>query len=195
MKNESKTETKPLSEIEMLRARLAELEEKESEKPEEKIQQDEYIPVMSLLPFNLNLSTKEGGQGSVKKFTRFGEIKRILYKDLMDIVEAHPNFLEDGYFYILHPGFIRQHGLDEIYSKLLTKEKIDLILNTKSDEVVAIYESAPEKQQKIIIQMLVAKMRENPDSVNLNVVAQISRVSKVDIATVAAENLEEEKAE
>ena len=187
MKNESKTEA--LSEIDILRARLAELEEKEI--TEEKIQQDEYISVMSLIPFNLNLSTKEGGQGSVKKFTRFGEIKKIIYKDLMDIIDAHPNFLEDGYFYIMHPGFIRQHGLDEIYSKILTKEKIEKILETNSDECVALYESATPKQQTIIVQMLINKMHENPDSVNLNIVDRISRISKVDIATAAGTSTED----
>jgi len=187
MKNESKTEA--LSEIDILRARLAELEEKEI--TEEKIQQDEYISVMSLIPFNLNLSTKEGGQGSVKKFTRFGEIKKIIYKDLMDIIDAHPNFLEDGYFYIMHPGFIRQHGLDEIYSKILTKEKIEKILETNSDECVALYESATPKQQTIIVQMLINKMHENPDSVNLNIVDRISRISKVDIATAAGTSMED----
>jgi hypothetical protein len=146
-----------------------------------KIQQDEYIPVMSLLPYNLNLTTREGGQGSVKKFTKFGEVKRIIYKDLVDILEVHPNFMEAGYFYILHPGFIRHHGLNDIYSKILTKDKIEEILLANTEECVTLYSSANAGQQEIIIQLLVDKVRDNPESINLNMIDKISRVSKVDI--------------
>ena len=155
------------------------------EQPEEvediKIQQDEYIPVMSLLPYNLNLTTKEGGQGSVKKFTKFGEVKRIIYKDLVDILEVHPEFMEAGYFYILHPGFIRHHGLNDVYSKILTKDKIEEILLANTEECVTLYSSANSGQQEIIIQLLVDKVRDNPNSLNLNMIDKISRVSKVDI--------------
>lgn len=180
----------PEEELAQLRARIAELESSEDESSDldsKKIQQDEYIPVMSLIPFNLNLSTKEGGQGSIKKFTRFGEVKQILYKDLIDILEVHPSFVEGGYFYIMHPAFIRQHGLDEAYSKILTKEKIEEIISTKSEDCVALYTSANPKQQEIIVQFLISKIIENPDSVNLNVVDRISRLSKIDIAKRAEE--------
>ena len=188
-------------ELTMLKRRLAELESKFMDKPVQevedvedvedvdfndvKIQQDEYIPVMSLIPYNLNLSTKEGGQGSTKKFTKFGEVKRIIYKDLVDILEVHSKFLESGYFYIMNPALIRQHGLDDVYSKILTKEKLDEILSTNSEESVSLYNSANEKQQEIIIQLLVEKVKSNPDSVNLNIVDRISRASKIDIAKVA----------
>ncbi len=183
-----------MSEIELLRARLAELE---GEQETKEIKQDEYIPVMSLIPYHLNLSTKEGGQGNVKRFTKFGEIKSILYKDLLDIIEVHPNFLEAGYFYILHSGFIRQQGLNEIYSKILTKDKIEQILTTNTEECITLYNSANPKQQEIIIQLLIDKVRNEPDSINLNTVDKISRLSKVDIVGKAEESkqLEEERLE
>jgi hypothetical protein len=150
-----------------------------------RIETDEYISVMSLLPYTLNLTTKEAGQGSVKKFTRFGEIKKILYKDLIDIVEVHENFVEAGYFYILHPGFIRQHGLEEIYSRILTKDKIEQIILANSENSLTIFESANPEQKEVIIQLLVDKLQSNPESVNLNMVDKISRSSKVDIAKKA----------
>lgn len=146
-----------------------------------KIQQDDYIPVMSLLPYNLNLSTREGGQGNTKKFSKFGEVKKILYRDLVDIIEVHNNFLEAGYFYIMDARVIRQHGLDDIYSKILTKEKIEEILSTNSDECVNLYASANPMQQEIIIQLLVDKVKVNPDSANLNIIDRISRMAGVDI--------------
>lgn len=175
------------SEIEMLRARLAELEKNDEEKQEVKIQQDEYIPVMSLLPYNLNLSTKEAGMGSIKKFTKFGEVKRILYKDLLDILEVHHSFMEAGYFYILHPAFIRQQGLDDTYATILTKDKIEKIISTNSDDSVELYKSANERQQEIIVQLLIDKVRADPNSVNLNIIDRISRLSKRDIVKIAEE--------
>lgn len=187
------------SEIKTLEARLAELKGKKETVGE--IRQDEYIPVMSLIPYHLNLSTKEGGQGNIKKFTRFGEKKNILYKDLLDIIEVHPNFLEAGYFYILHPGFIRQQGLDETYSKILTKDKIEQILTTNTEDCITLYNSANPKQQEIIIQLLIDRVRNEPERVNLNSVDKISKLSGVDIVKKAEESkelqeeIEKEKAE
>lgn len=178
-------------ELELLRAKLNELESRLSgntpSKDADIISTDEYVSVMSLLPYPLNLSTKEGGQGSIKKFTKFGEIKQVLYRDLVDIIEVHRNFLEAGYFYILHPGIIRQLGLDELYSKILTKEKIEELLLTNSEECVTLYNSANDKQREIILQLLVDKVRDNPDSANLNVIDKISRASKFDIVKRAEE--------
>jgi hypothetical protein len=148
---------------------------------EDKIQLDDFISVMSLLPYNLNLSTRAGGQGRLVKFTRFGEVKKILYKDLVDILENNSSFLEAGYFYILHPALIRHHGLGEVYSKILTKEKIEEVLGANSNESLSLYESANPKQQEVIIQSLIDRVVESPDTVNLNMIDKISRVSKVDI--------------
>lgn len=177
-------------ELEQLRARfnrevkeapVAIAMEESVERADEPIRQDEYIPVMSLLPYNLNLSTKEGGQGSIKKFTRFGEVKKILYKDLVDIMEVHPTFMESGYFYILDPRFIRQMGLDEMYSKILTKEKMELMLEANSEQAVTLYKSANSSQQEVLIQILIEKVRNNPESVNLNIIDKISRESGINI--------------
>ena len=192
-------------ELEQLRARYnreAATEVVEIQEPidysQKEIRQDEYIPVMSLLPYNLNLSTKEGGQGSIKKFTRFGEVKKILFKDLVDIIEVHPNFMEAGYFYILDPRFIRQMGLDDMYSKILTKEKMEQIMEADSDQSVALYQTANPSQQEVLIQILIDKVREDPNSVDLNVIDKISRVSGVKIQERAEEGkalLEEPKEE
>lgn len=195
-KSMSPSETVEISkaeEIEMLRRKLAELEKEDYSNS--KIQQDEYISVMSLIPYTLNLTTQTGGQGSVKKFTKFGEIKKIIYKDLVDIMEAHPNFLEAGYFYILDPRFIRQHGLDETYSRILTKEKIDEILSTGSEESVTLYDSANPEQKGIIRDLLVEKIVNDPDSVDLNIVDRISRISKVDLRQRAENVIKPEKVE
>lgn len=192
-------------EIALLKAKLAELERnissndkvtiEEDDDYEKKVQPDDYVSVMSLLPYNLNLSTQEGGQGSVKKFTKFGEVKRILYRDLVEILEVHRNFVEAGYFYIMNPQLIRYHGLDDVYEKILNKESIEEIISTSSEHAVDLYSTANNKQQEIIIQLLVNKIKDNPDSLNLNIIDKISRISKVDIFKKAEELRESESVE
>lgn len=207
--NTKKTDTLSADEkkeVAALEARLAELKGKMSESESErqpevdtkknqrieasrtKVLLDDYIPVMSLLPYRLNLSTKEGGQGDTKKFSRFGEVKNILYKDLVDIMEVQRHFLEAGFFYILDPLVIRQHGLDEIYSKILTKEKIEEILNNLNTEYcIELYNTANPEQQRVIVQLLTEKVKDDPNSVNLYTVDRISRLSGIDISQRAEE--------
>lgn len=171
-----------------LKARVAELEaekqkalEKKTADASEKIDPDEYIKVMSLLPYTLILSTKEGGQGSLKKFTKYGEIKRILYRDLVDIMETSPGFLEAGYYYILDPRVIRFHGLEDVYENILTKDKIKEIFTANPEESVALYETANKNQQKIIIELIIGEIVEKPGRINMNVIDALSRASGVDI--------------
>lgn len=177
--------------IRTLRAQLAELEKTETppvlentmvlEEKYPELKLDDMIPVMSLLPYSLNLSTREQGQGTTKKFSKFGEIKKILYKDLLEILDNHSNFMEAGYFYILSPAVISQHGLQETYSKILNKEKVENLLSLSSEECLNVYTLANEKQKEIIIQLVVDTVRDNPEKVNLNVVDKLSRLSGVEI--------------
>ena len=156
----------------------------------EKIGLDEYINVKSLIPHVLNLTSIMDGSGPNRKFTKFGEVKRIMYKDLVEVMEIHPNFIQDGYCYILDPRVVRQHGLEDAYKKILTKEKMDMILEGSSDDCVVLYSSATAMQQDIIVGMLIEKLRDNPGSLDLNTLDKISRLSGVDIAKRAEEELE-----
>jgi hypothetical protein len=182
-----KTQSKQI-ELEALKARIAELEgSKPDEEERGKIQLDDLISVMSLLHYPLNLSTKERGQGDIFKFEYFGQIKKILYSKLLSILEVHNNFMEYGYFIILDERVIKSHGLQEAYSKILTKEKIDRIL-TGSAGAVELYKSCNEEQQRVIVSMMIEKLRDNPEATDLNVVDQLSRVSGTNIAKSAEES-------
>jgi hypothetical protein len=188
-------EKEEISELEQMKIKMGELEkqlmqalgnlnEKEEVSKEEyprDIRQDEYISVMSLLPYTLNLSTQGMGKGKIKKFKNFGEIKRILYSELVDIMEAHSNFVNAGYFYIMDQDVVRKHGLDDVYENILDKEKIEKILETKAEKCIDLYKTANPKQQEIIIRLLISKMKDNPGDVNLNVIDKISKISNVDI--------------
>ena len=164
------------------------------------IAQNEYIKIISLCPdgWHLNLSTKENGQGKVFKFDKFGQVKKIMYSDLLDIMESHSNFVETGRFYILDARVIHQAGLESVYEKILDKQKIEEIIAGKNDECVSIFASANEHQQKLILDILVEKLRDDPNSIDLNIVDKISRLSKVNIVERAEDErklLQKEEAE
>lgn len=149
------------------------------------IRLDEYIEVMSLIPYRLNLSTEKLGRGRTFSFSRFGEVKRILYNDLASIFENYRTFMEEGYFYILNERVIRKHGLDDVYSKILNKEKMEKIVACDPKVAVKFYESATKAQRETIDGMLIEELKNGePD---LNIVAQISKIGGKDLIKLAEE--------
>lgn len=154
-----------------------------------KIAQEEYIKVMSLCPMELNLSTEGMGRGKRFKFDKFGDIKRILYSDLVDIMENNSNFLNYGFYYIMDKRVIRKHGLDEAYEKILDKEKIEKILSFNEKESVDLFKSSNQKQKELITDMIVAKIRDSQD-VDLNIIDRISRIAGFNLQKMGEESKE-----
>jgi hypothetical protein len=150
------------------------------ENNETRIPQDDYIKVMALRLETMNLSTAPRGKGKTFVFNKFGEIKNILYADLVQIIETHPNFVEGGYFYILDKRVIRRHGFEELYSKILTKEKIEQIVADSTQETVDLFAASNREQQETIINIIVSNMLAGA-KVDLNIVDRLSRISGIKI--------------
>ena len=150
------------------------------------IRSDDYIPVMSLSNIPLNLSTAGNGKGKIFRFTRFGESKNLLFSDLLDIVENQRTFLENGLFYIANNIATRKLGLNELYSRILTKDKIEQIIKCESFDVVAVYSSANVRQREVINEMIIEKLASG-EGLDLNIIGAISRVSKIDFVGRAEE--------
>lgn len=183
-------------EARLLRARLAELETEDAEQDEvESIPLDKYIKVMSLLDYSLNLTTQSQGKGKKFRFSKFGEVKQIMYKDLVDILEVQAAFLQAGYFLILDRKVVRTQGLDEAYKHILTKERIEDVLNGSAN-FEELFNACPVEQKEVVISMVIDKLRDNPNALDLNVVDKLSRLSGVEIirrAREAREYFEERK--
>lgn len=190
---DKKLDSDLLEKINSLEALVAKLiSEKESKKEEEvisdddyiyesiKISQDEYIKVISLCPMELNLSTEGMGKGKKFKFDKFGDVKRILYSDLVNIMESNSSFLNYGFFYIMDKRVIRKHGLDETYESILTKENIENVIELSEEDSVELFKSANKRQKEFICDMIIEKIK-NEKSVNLNVVDRISRISGINL--------------
>jgi len=179
---------KYIEELEIQNAILqSKLEEDDYTEEEISVSPTEYIKVMSLLPYRLNLCTKDKGQGNVYKFDKLFQTKRIIYSDLAGILESQRHFLENGSFVILNKKVIRLNGLEEYADLVLSKEKIEEIL-TGSSEGIALYSSANESQQLMIVDMLIEKMVQDVNQVDLNLVDKISRISKINISEKAEDS-------
>jgi hypothetical protein len=163
----------------------------EDESDNVKIPQDDYIKVMNLKAEPLTLSTALYGHGVQYNFAKFGQIKKIIYSDLVKIMEVHPNFLNEGFFYIMDKRVIRSHGLDEIYENILTKEQIEDSLDNL-DQCIELFKVANYNQRKLIIDMLVDRIVEGHE-VDRNIVDRLSRISNIKIEEIIKErnNIEE----
>ena len=145
------------------------------------INPNDYIRVISLCPFQLNLSTQGGGRGKIFTFNAFGSSKRILYSDLVDVLENYSHFLNDGLFFIADKRVVRRHGLDDLYSTILSKEMIEKILDgTQTSDAVSVIKSASKSQQKMIAQMFIDRRLTGQD-VDLNLWDKIERATGINM--------------
>lgn len=148
----------------------------------EELRPDTYVDVMSLCNNLLNLRTNRGGDKPIYKiFRKFGEVQRILYSDLIDIMDRHPSFVENGTFYILDEAVVRRHGLEDAYSKLLDKERIEKIVSGETDDALLLYKSANDSQKKMIVSMIVEKIRDG-SNIDMNFVYQLEKFSGIKIS-------------
>ena len=151
----------------------------------DKIALDEYIKVISLCPHNLNLS-RHRGDNQPKTFRGFGDSKKILYKDLVNIMDHHVNFRDEGLFYAADERVIRQHGLNDLYSTLLTEQTIRSMVNGKNENLEEVFRAANDSQRKIITDMIVERIVAGRD-IDLNMIDRLERV----ISSIARKRLEE----
>jgi len=153
---------------------------------EEEVPLNSYIKVMSLIPYELNISTERHGKGRIFTFRGYGKTKRIIYQELEKIIEENRHFLERGFFVILDKRVVRKHGLDDIYKNIMNKEKMDMILlgfqggDVKENDILTFAKSAPKEQQKILATMIIDK-RINGEEIDLNLFDKLGRIMNMDL--------------
>jgi len=153
---------------------------------EEEVPLNSYIKVMSLIPYELNLSTERHGKGRIFTFRGYGKTKRIIYQELEKIIEENRHFLERGFFIILDKRVVRKHGLDDAYKSIINKEKMDMILlgfqggEVKENDILTFAKSAPKEQQHILATMIIDK-RINGETIDLNLFDKLGRIMNIDL--------------
>lgn len=149
--------------------------EEAGEDKEVKLSLEDLIPVMSLCATHLVLTRDEKGTRPYWEFDKFGDVQQIQYSYLLEIMNAHRTFLESGIYYIMDKRVIKRHGLQPIYDKLLTKEKIEKMLSgSQVDSAIELYKNASNHQKNSIETMLLDKIRNG----QFNDLGSISKFSK-----------------
>lgn len=191
MKTKSKTTDNSSKEIQELKEKIAELEKQKVLEP---ILSDERIPVMSLCMNKLNLSVEPNGKGRNHSFSEFGQVKRIPYGDLANIINSQERFMASGLFYIMDSRVLEKHNLQELYERILSKEMLEKVFSL-SKEAVTLYQKANHSQRELVHRFLLDKMIKE-ELLDLNVVSEISKISGIDLLSQgrdAKERLREQK--
>jgi hypothetical protein len=141
------------------------------------IQNNARIRVMSLCNGILNLSVDRTRRDAKKyRFGEFGVVIKIPYHDLLDILREESKFLNDGLFIILDRDAVAENGLDDLYTRILDKDKIMAIITGKNDsDAVNFFKATSDAQREIIITLIIDRMAAG-QSVDLNLLDRLSKV-------------------
>lgn len=140
---------------------------------------NKMVRILSLCRGSLNLSEDEAGNGKVK-FSKYGEIKTVLYSSLINIVNYNRSFAEKGVFYILDKAAVYYLGLKDCYSHLVTNDVLDNICNYDDVDIIKIIDSTEKTQIDTMIKNLTDRLY-SMESLDLNKIQIISQKVGVDI--------------
>ena len=132
------------------------------------------VPVMSGCLGKLVLSTDGKGMETKYKFYHMGEVQDIPYSDLKDICKNMKSFAQKGLFYILDEKIVKKLRLAGHYNKMATQDDIVNLFEHTPNEIIGIYSIASDEQKEIIVSMIMEK-KNNGESVDYNVLAEIGK--------------------
>ena len=156
----------------------------DEDEDEERIPFNKTIKVMSLINNRLTISTEGDGQGTKYNFVKFGQIRGILYEQLISIVNTNESFANEGVFYIMNSKVVKALGLEEQYKKIMNKETIVNILDLDSEKISNFFTNTTKTVQETIVSILKTKIK-NGEYVDLNKVDLISKIYGQDINILA----------
>lgn len=157
---------------------------KEVQVKSEDIRLDRVVKVMSLFRGILNLS--RGKDKDELRFTEFGEIKRVQYSVLLEILDRNENFYKNGLFIILDEEVVKKLGYEDL--NVLNKDQIERTIDStcKTEDAFELYKNGSDRQKSTIVDVLISNIRDGKD-VNQNLVRLIERESKIKITEKAEE--------
>lgn len=88
------------------------------------ISSDDYVKVVSLCPYKLNLG-KERGDKNPFGFEKVGSYKMIQYKDLLEIIDFTRRFAEVGYYLIMNKYIVSIHNLESCYNEIFKQVELN----------------------------------------------------------------------
>lgn len=144
---------------------------------------DAMIRLQSLTKGELCLNVN----GSVAiNFDKYGDIKPVLYSELMNIVNNNRLFAEEGAFYIMDDASVKYLGLSRYYDNILSYDEIESLESYPDDELRTIIPKISDFQ-KDVVSLVFANRIYNDEQVDRNKVEVISKACEIDIAKRARE--------
>lgn len=144
---------------------------------------DSMIRLQSLTKGELCLNVN----GNVAiNFEKYGDIKPVLYSELVNIVNNNRSFAENGTFYIMDDSAVFYLGLARFYDHIMSWEDIENI-ETFSDDMLRQMLPKISDFQKDVLSLVLATKIFNNESVDMNKVDVISKVCNIDIVGKARE--------
>jgi hypothetical protein len=138
---------------------------------------DELIRIVSICKGELNLVVD--GNLAIR-LEKFGDIKPVLYSQLVTIVNQNRHFAEAGLFYILDDRAVYYLGLSEYYKKIIPIETIEGIGNYSDDDIKQIVSVMNDSQKEVLCKVLADKIYAN-ENIDRNKVELVSKVCNIDI--------------
>lgn len=183
MKNSMATLTQQMEQmqkiIESLKSQSNTTEKAESAK----VASDEEIPVMSLCPSKLYISSEGKGQGDIIEFTHFGEVIDIAMGELKDFVSHNKSFFKGGLCYIMNDNAVKQLRLKSAYDNIITEDVLESLFDNNADKVVEIYDNASDIQKSVIVQLIVDK-KYGHAKLDANILTQIGERCDRDLLNI-----------
>ena len=144
---------------------------------------DAMIRLQSLTKGELCLNVN----GSVAiNFDKYGDIKPVLYSELMNIVNNNRRFAEEGAFYIMDDASVKYLGLSRYYDNILSYDEIESLESYSDDELRTIVPKISDFQ-KDVVSLVFANRIYNDEQVDRNKIEVISKACEIDIARRARE--------
>lgn len=168
-----KNENKELKDaMELLQKQVQQILNQGTQNNNQDINPNKMVTVFSLTDNELILS--ELGDGiNVFKFAKFGDRQTIRFDSLNNVVINQRMWTEEGYFFIADTEVIRILGLEESYTKILTKEVMLNILN--EDKMEHLFLSTTDAIRDTIVNQLAGRINKGED-LDLNKLAKLNKI-------------------
>ena len=119
------------------------------EKESTQFKDGDLINVMSGINGLLIHRSRETGKEY--RFNGFGQIRKMEYKELVNIKNLTSKTLDEGWIVILNKDIIKDFGYEDMYENILTPKNIKEIFKKETEEVREFVSQLPKSMQVTII--------------------------------------------
>lgn len=85
--------------------------------------------------------------GRMWKFTKFGQVDKMPFIELLNIQNRNPRCFEEGRLIILNQNVIEQFGLEDVYKKVVTPQNLDDLFTKDVEEVTETIQNLPQSMK------------------------------------------------